>query len=229
MASNEGLGVADVVARNVRRLRGGRSQDEVARFVRVYGLPWSRSVIASIEAGTRSLDLAEAVLLAAALGVGVGGLLAGDVEEVVRLTGTVTQHLVEFRYALGHDSLSRDLLDAGPAVSGNWGLHLDPPEGDRVGRLAPQHVGGEIPDEVVTAQILAMGQVAERRAAAKLGVTPRVATAAAFGLWGRSLTEERDRRTTERSGDAPAGSRQALRGRVTRELLEELSERIGRG
>ena len=216
--------VSTVVGRNVRRLRGDRSQNEIAAFVRVAGLPWSQQVIASIEAGERQLDLGEAVLLAAgALGVGVLELLAGEPDDVVRLSGTTSAYLEEVRYLASHESASRNMRTASAAQRARWGFQHDQVDRRVIEELAPDYVD----DPDVDKYIRAMGNDAEQRAASRLGVAPVVVTAAAFGLWGHSMTEERDRRTSELAGDevTPA-SRQAFRGRVTRQLLAELKARI---
>lgn len=60
---------------------------------------------------------------------------------------------------------------------------------------------------------------AERRAARRLGIDPSRLAALALVRWGRSWTDERDRRAGE-SGDRR--SRQAMAGHATREMLGEL-------
>ena len=59
----------------------------------------------------------------------------------------------------------------------------------------------------------------ERKAARAVGIEPAMMRAIALDLWGRSLVEERDRRTGH---DVSGRSRQAVRGHVTRALLAEL-------
>jgi hypothetical protein len=78
------------------------------------------------------------------------------------------------------------------------------------------------PDLMALAEVDALGD-AETKAAASLGVTPALLALAARKRWGRSLTAERDRRLADR-GHTGAEPRtlQALRGHITRELLEEL-------
>ena len=49
------------------RLGHGLSQDSVAQRLREHGLPWSRSVVAALEAGNKTVDLAEFILLCYAL------------------------------------------------------------------------------------------------------------------------------------------------------------------
>jgi hypothetical protein len=68
---------------------------------------------------------------------------------------------------------------------------------------------------------------AEMKAARKLSVDAEVVATAALGLWKRSLTEQRDAIVAETApADASPRTLQAMRGRVTRELLEELQARI---
>jgi hypothetical protein len=60
---------------------------------------------------------------------------------------------------------------------------------------------------------------AEQKAAAKLGIKPASVSLLAGELWGRSLTEERDRRLAE---SGVGGDKRAHAGHITRGLLDEL-------
>ncbi len=70
----------------------------------------------------------------------------------------------------------------------------------------------------------------ERKAAKRLDETPETVLRLSRDLWGRSLAEERDRLVDERAdaGDDP-GRLRALRGRITRQLVDRLAEEIQRG
>ena len=68
---------------------------------------------------------------------------------------------------------------------------------------------------------------ADRTLAKRLGRDPRDIVEAAEGLWGRSLTEERDRRVSE-LGDLPIRDRQERQGHITRELSAALRQWIER-
>ncbi|MCM3920640.1 hypothetical protein ND748_02975 [Frankia sp. AiPs1] len=70
----------------------------------------------------------------------------------------------------------------------------------------------------------------ERKAAKRLDETPETVLRLSRGLWGLSLAEERDRLVDERAdaGDDP-GRLRALRGRITRQLVDRLAEEIQRG
>jgi hypothetical protein len=64
---------------------------------------------------------------------------------------------------------------------------------------------------------------AELKAARRLRVPPVAVALAARRSWKRSLTEERDRRVAEEApADATPRTLQALRGHISRGLLEEL-------
>jgi transcriptional regulator with XRE-family HTH domain len=66
---------------------------------------------------------------------------------------------------------------------------------------------------------------AERRAARHLGVSPFQLVIASEDLWDRRLDAERDRRTKKSQSE---GEVRALRGHVTRQLIEELDAALPR-
>jgi transcriptional regulator with XRE-family HTH domain len=70
---------------------------------------------------------------------------------------------------------------------------------------------------------------AEKKAARSLGVSAADLVVLANRLWNRGLTDERDARVRAEVGAAelPKAKRQALRGHVTRRLLQELREARG--
>ena len=82
-------------------------------------------------------------------------------------------------------------------------------------------------DHAARDSIRADVRLAERKAARRLGVEPRVVVEIARELWGRSLARERDRIVSERAdaGGDPARLR-ALRGQVTRKLVGQLAGEI---
>ena len=69
---------------------------------------------------------------------------------------------------------------------------------------------------------------AEVKAASKLRVDPLEVSLTAFKLWGRSLTQERDRRISQAIRSISLRSLQATKGRVTRVLLKELAPKLQR-
>jgi hypothetical protein len=88
---------------------------------------------------------------------------------------------------------------------------------ERLARLA----GGDTTSKAVDAAQTAAGE-AEERAARTLGINRSDVALLSAGLWGHAMTTERDSRV----GDAPTASRAQLRGRVTRQLVAELRERL---
>ena len=65
---------------------------------------------------------------------------------------------------------------------------------------------------------------AEQKAARKLGVTPQTIAQAAYDIWGRSLTDERNLQVEQLDWVDETSTRQvqAYRGHVTRELLDKI-------
>ncbi|MGI8753976.1 MAG: helix-turn-helix domain-containing protein [Acidimicrobiales bacterium] len=229
MASDEQAeGISDVIGRNVRRLRGDRNQDDVAKSARAVGLAWSRQVVSGVESGVRQLDLAEATLLAVALRVGVLELLAGDNTTVV-LSKDASAPLDIVRRVIGSESAGDVRIN-----------DLDTPESRAVQTMVPA-MGAAFAewssemsslglskmslDTVIQAEAAAE-QLVEQRAAARLGTTARRVSLVAYDMWGHSLTEERDRRAAVRAPDTDRRSVQAFRGRITRELLVDLAHRL---
>jgi hypothetical protein len=99
------------------------------------------------------------------------------------------------------------------AARPNWGVRRD-------GR---RHV-------VITAGLsedVSAGLGAEVKAARRLGVEPNTLSVAARRLWGRGLSEERDRLVQNRAtADMSPRTVQALRGHITRELLNQLGDAL---
>lgn len=96
------LPLGKVVGENLKRHREGMrwTQHEMARHLQRCGLNWARAQVAAIEAGNReSVPLEALVVLAAALGVGLADLLAGDGD--VQLTPDARQSREGLRALLG--------------------------------------------------------------------------------------------------------------------------------
>jgi hypothetical protein len=68
---------------------------------------------------------------------------------------------------------------------------------------------------------------AEREVARRFGADVLAVAAAAHAKWGRSLSQERDRRL-KRRGDMTADTRRAVRGRITRDLVDELAPMLSK-
>ena len=222
---NQEQTIREVVGENVRRIRdeAGARQDDVAAAARGVGLSWTRSKITALESGEKALDLAEAVLLAEAMGevvghpVGVADLLAGD--GAVRLSRVRVLHRKALRRFLDGDPvkmLVRDIPGGRARARNALGQALAGMK--RAGVMA----GAEISVDLMMHAEKHAGE-AEERAGRTLGVSKMDVAYLAVGLWGRTLVEERDRRVGD---DVPPASRAAKRGRVTRQLVEDLSVRL---
>jgi len=203
---NQERTIREVVGENVRRIReaAGARQDDVSTAARGVGLSWSRSKIAALERGDKALDLAEIVLLAEALGMIAGqpvsiaaDLLAGN--GAVRLS-PVTR--------IPREALRRSLSEP---------VELFVIPGDAERKRGPL---GIFPD---AARAQTMAGEAEERAGRTLGLSKIEVAYLAVDLWGRTLGEERDGRVGD---DVPLSSRAAKRGRVTRQLVQELRARL---
>lgn len=209
--------VDQVVGGNVRRLRGGQRQDELAVQLRQLGCEWTQATVAAVETGRRRVRISELPPLCSALDCSISELLAGDGQ--VELPSGQLASLPTMRGVVTGETKFRSAARA-PRYRRHDAAHE---RLERHARLAPT-----IDARSMATQIRpAAGGEAERNAARKLGTDPLTVTVAAFGLWGRSLTAERDAQVTDQaSADASARSLQAIRGRVTRRLVEQLQERI---
>jgi transcriptional regulator with XRE-family HTH domain len=210
--------------REARNLR----QDEVATCARRWGLDWTPTTVATLETGRRALKVEEFLLLpwiaanqnpeAATEGTDTplewAEILKGGPDYQVRLSPVVIAHL----------EILRDALSGKLSTSDRTG---------KIRALFSQQASWEVRrvwyPEMPTMQALAAAADqragAERKAAQRLRTDPEAVAVLAWKLWGRSLTEERDRRVADQ---APAGAvretLQALRGHVARALIEELRE-----
>jgi len=201
--------LARAVGRRIRELRDahGWVQEDVAAIARVFGLDWTRATVAAIETGRRNLSAEELLLLPVLFGNLRGFALLKDGEPPASKPEDLDDFFPDGEEVVLTPSVSLlpELLRA--LVSGRYGKD----EKERLDSMAATMEGlrGEAGE-------------AEERAALRLGVTVVDIMATGQRLWGRSLTEERDRRVAERGSDIPLESRRAIRGRVTRKLIEEL-------
>lgn len=205
------------VGRNVRRLRDdlGMTADELARSARVAGLNWTTARVSQLEHGKKAVSLAELLVLAAVLtqqgrAVRLPDLFhdARDVEvtDSFHITGdglraALSGGPVVIRPAGDDRSPARAVADAARALE------------EAVERYAP---GVDFRD--VEAAARGSGS-AEDKAARALGVPAVEVLAAAVGLWGRSLTQQRD----DLAGPDASAQR---RGNITRGLVSDLGDFI---
>ena len=207
--------IEQVIGQEIRRLReaAGVGQSVLAAAARQYGLPWTRALVAAVELGRKRLTLGELALVPLVLAeadvtggrvLNLADLIPADQRSVTVGPGLEMPLTIARAMLLGDDDRllgpSPKLVDVG------------------VDRRAVEAAGD-----------------AEQKAALALGVSPESVVKAAHQRWGRSLTAERDRRvvayTTASEGSSftigvttPEWPRrlQAIRGHVTRALLDEL-------
>jgi hypothetical protein len=198
--------IDQVLGSNLERLRKekGWSQDDLVSRGWQVGLPWSRSTIAALEGGRRSVELGEVVLVALILDSSVAELLAGD--DLATVGDGTRMALEQVRQVLGSTPRSAQ--------------NLFPDIFSRVSKVHGQ-------DKFSRVMLSANGE-AEQKAARSLGITPKMIAQAAYDLWKRSLTDERNLRVDDLTADGKSSTRQvqALRGHVTRRLLDEIDNLV---
>jgi transcriptional regulator with XRE-family HTH domain len=211
----------------------GLSQEEVARRARVVGLPWARATVMAFENGQRkSVALEELLLLSYAFSVEPGEWFVG--RGWAKLTPDAMASLKVIRAMLTGSPatqwrrISERLWDLpqfkdAPNVLGAQFEKLN----ERL-RQAEDYLGPEVSTENAISALEAAAGQAEVRAAYKLKVKPLDISLAAFRLWGRSLTQERNRRVGEAAREASFRSLQATKGHITRQLLKELAPTLER-
>jgi transcriptional regulator with XRE-family HTH domain len=203
------FGAALLKLRQVHGLR----QDDVARAARTAGLPWTRSVVVALEAGRRDLSIDECAYLPVLLRhLGLGDRLRVSLEsDGVDPARFCVEAVMDLSLTF-EDPEKRRKWDA------NW---------ERLRNLFGPSVGEALAGTMAAisenqALYVAAGADLEQKVGRRVRLDPFVVAWTAHRAWGRSLTEERDRRVAEQ---APAGAApravQALRGHVTRALLEE--------
>lgn len=179
------------------------TQDEVARRAWANGSAWmTRGAVGAIERGTADLDLPQLAILVRVLET-----------DLSTLVGSRAKVFLDKGVTIEVDDLVSQVFGR-PT---DWDFRSD-----GSGRVARVRHGS------VVGYVRVIG-VAEQKAASKLGVSPEEVADAAGSLWGRSLAEERDARLgTLAPEGASARTIQALRGHITRKLLQELEPALKR-
>jgi hypothetical protein len=185
-----------VIGEGVRRVRerDGTTQEAVALAARRHGLHWARTRVALLERGEKAIPAEELALLPA--------ILADACGRPVGLAELIDPDAV-IRLSDMVTVTGRELVElfagAAPALP-----CAGPAAADETGRRLRD--AGE----------------PEENAARRLGVPLIDVVAAARALWGRGLSAERDARVAAGPEVSPH-RRSALRGRVTRSLVDALA------
>jgi transcriptional regulator with XRE-family HTH domain len=201
--------VAAVIGDNLRRLREQRrlTQHGAVHLLRRYDLRWTRSKLDAIEGGRRQeVTVTELLSLAMVFNVELAEFFVGD--GVVQLTNA---------------DLGRNVMRE--VVRGNHVRH-------DLQNLAPEARMKELlrSEDLIAKAEAAMHPdptEADEELARKLGLPLKTVTEAAYALWDRTLTEERDAQTAG-LGDMTTGERTAHRGHITRELAQRLENELAR-
>ncbi|MEX5636983.1 hypothetical protein [Parafrankia sp. FMc2] len=226
-----------MIGEGVRRVRTARKdvrQDDVAKAARSFGLRWDYSRVAALERGEKAIDAEELALLPRILTVActrpvklpdlidpnvwveVGALVMPG-SDLVKIYGGQS----ELRAQVSHkspDGWTRRSAE----VMRAW------EDRDRLMQLGAIAEGTEHYDLHALVAAVTVG-LTEERTARRIGERPLVVAYLSRILWGRPLGEQRDRLVSERAdaGEDPARLR-ALRGRVTRQLVDEMAAEIKR-
>jgi transcriptional regulator with XRE-family HTH domain len=218
------LGLQDVLARALRRIREERgwSQDELTRRAGRLGLRWSRVTLADIEAGRRDVTVEEFCLLPLLLDVELPELLPKPESKVRVGAGDVEVGALLLVLGGRAHRVSPNQVSALHHVGGISVEYDDPKRARKARRIA--RLRANDPSAELSIEVLSHAE-AERHAAEVLGLDPLDVVDISHGLWGRSLSEERNRRVEERAGTGDLARR---RGHVTRRLIRELEEELKR-
>jgi transcriptional regulator with XRE-family HTH domain len=219
------------------RLELGLRQDQIAEAAARVGLGWTQSTVAAIERGNRTLSLGEWFLLSTLIGHATGFVTHQfELADLLPASGRValsdetTADVEVLRVALRGQLTDPDRkpfadFDTPFSRRTRDSMRRFTAEMRKLIRLWP----GMSLGDYETARDAARGD-AERKAARRLGVPPLTLSVAAHGRYGRSFSDERDRRVAEQAppGAAPR-SLQALRGHVTRAMVAELAPVLEQG
>jgi len=239
--TGEPVTVRELVSRNVRRLRlnAAASHEDVARAARHYGLRWTVQWVTAVERGHRMPTaeqlVALPIVLTEAFGhrVGLADLLLGD--EPVKLRAKVIEDEPAVPVS---GSYLREVATAPPyrrpfAMPGMTTSGIDGGDGALARAAAKMReisrAGlGDVDIRALHRAEAGAGDV-EDKLARKLGVAPIIVIAAAAGLWGRSLTEERQARlTVDTFSDEPHPQPATVMRRLKAELTERIEQAAAR-
>jgi transcriptional regulator with XRE-family HTH domain len=208
------------IGTRLRALRTERNlrQEQVAGYARVWGLDWTQSTVAAIEAGDRPLSLEEFFALPLVYApLQLPDLFPGEGWVDLRVgsrTGWTTPESHLRDELLGKAFAAAPSPTAPPEVPDDVDYAIVEPFkqleetpgrlikhikigdwGDPAAEMAFLDLPGHIQQRRREIEVAAKGD-AERKAARKFVVSALLVSAVAFRLYGRSLSEERDQQTT---------------------------------
>lgn len=206
--------LAVVVGRNCERLRTmiGLTQDELARYTRDLGLRWKASSVGDFEAGRSAPKFATIMIVIIAIQWALEDIEARDPRPPgERPSGVSLSDLMQF------DGLV--MLSDTFEVFGS--LLVDACRGYVPTLPSPIYDLAKSQSVAVdaVADLLRRSGMAEDRQAKRMGIDWKLLGALSLKLWGRTFSQERDRR-------AGSDANQQKRGQVTRALQIELDEAL---
>jgi transcriptional regulator with XRE-family HTH domain len=205
--------VAVVAGRGARMIRteAGLTLEEVAKCAKYYGLPWTGSRVAAFESGHVSPTITTFLVVAVVLEtltekpVALGDLFVGDGR--VMLTDTLSIPVPVVKASLEGAAVDVQLEDMKGARE--WLV-------DALVRGTKQLRDLKVKvDHGKLEAVLSEMRESDLKAARTIGADRINAAAGMAKLWGRTFVAERDSR-------AGPGANAQKKGRVSRELLEEL-------
>lgn len=205
-----GTGVVEAVAAQVKSLRAKQdwTQDDLAAKLREKGFPhWTRSVIAALESKNRQITLEDLIALAVVFNVPLADLIPAAPE----------------------------IFQIGPRIGADLRELLSGSHPSRATVIKPTPKEAAIVDSEIREQMRQVRQIQadskdldvspnilfvesrrdfEQRLARHFKMSPERLIVAAYRLWGRSATEERDQRA----------ARGQSKAHVSRAMIHELAE-----
>lgn len=227
----------EAIGERLRQIREAhkKTQEDMSREVRAWGLPWSRATIAGLETGARDLSVSELFMLLMALKLPLTELLPVGREEDPWIELIPGGAIPASALRLILQGQSPPVWSTGKQLHGfSWAkfmsgylareqaqIEVDIHADEEFARSGVAWPGASM-EERRAAYRDSAGET-ERKAGVRLGIAPFAVALAARKVWKRGVAEERDARIAA-ADTRPSSPQtlQALRGHVTRELLKEL-------
>jgi hypothetical protein len=232
-----------VLGAGVRRARerdGAVTQEDLAAAARRWGLPWARTRVALLERGEKAIPAEELALLPLVLTdackrpVGMAELI--DPDAVIGLSDVVTvtgRELAERFAGVAPGIPAVMTVEARPGLALSTAPTLAVGDEYAPGLVvtalpAPDvEIGGVSVSSYDVERYVREAGETEQVAARRLGVPLAHFVVIAHALWGRGFSSERDTRAST-GPDVSPHRRSAIRGRVSRALLTEITAELTR-
>lgn len=248
MTDDKGRQVAVIIGERIRALREAKSlrQEDVVTAARSVGLPWARSSVAALEAGSRALSIGEFLLIPALV-----AQLGGWEEPLLSPTDRI---IVSDSLSLAAERLPGAMIGYLTPIGDTKTTLRQTGDTEELGSIpradGEGHRGNQSQARIVVyfrvlyalkpdvdirewRDMIGLDYEITRTVAGRLtsprdgkGVSPFLVRAFAMALYGRSLGAERDARAESRGPYASKRALQSARGHATREIIDELQSAI---